>query len=298
VLIGTADGLYGADGTRAGLDGRDVAWLATAADGDWWAVVDGGLMRGAGGDWEPIPTPDELTARCCLEVAGTVLVGTSEAHLLHLSDGELEPIGAFAAAPDRDTWFTPWGGPPDTRSLDAERTDAATDAAEGAIFVNVHVGGVLRAAEPLGPWRPTLDIDVDVHEVRTAPGAVLVAAARGLGISRDSGGTWSFTTAGLHRSYCRAVAVAGDHVLVSASDGPHGARGALYRRPLADDDAPLERCDDVGWVDGNIDTGWLAADGETVACATPDGRLLTSADAGVTWARRAAGLPDVRFVAV
>ncbi len=287
-LIGTADGLY-EDGSRVALAGRDVAWLSAAADGGWWAVVDGALWRGDGADWEPVASPGDLTARCCLDRDGTVLVGTSEAHLLRLVDDALEPIGDFDDAPGRADWFTPWGGPPDTRSIAADAE---------AIYVNVHVGGVLRAPDPAGPWAPTLDIEADVHEVLAADGVVLVAAARGLGVSRDGGGTWSFTTDGLHNSYCRAVTVADDHLLVSASDGPHGARGALYRRRLDDDDGPLERCEGVAWVDGNIDTGWLANGGASVACATPDGRLLVSEDAGAMWQTRATGLAEVRYVAL
>jgi hypothetical protein len=287
-LIGTADGLY-RDGERIALAGEDVADIAPARDGGWWAIVGGALWRGDGAYWETVASTEGLIGRCCLERDGTVLVGTSGAHLARPVDGSLEPIPAFAEAPGREEWFTPWGGPPDTRSL-------ATDAA--SIYANVHVGGVLRAAVAGGPWAPTLDIEADVHEVTSAEGIVMVAAARGLGASRDDGGSWSFTTAGLHSSYCRAVTVADGHVLVSASDGPHGARGALYRRALDDDEAALVRCDGFGWVDGNIDSGWLAAEGATVACATPDGRLLVSEDAGATWSLRAEGLPTIRCVAV
>jgi hypothetical protein len=294
MLIGTADGLY-ADGAPHALSGHEVAWLSPAADGDWWAIVDGALWRGDDSDWEPVASPPDAQARCCLDRNGTVLVGSDGAGLLQLTDGQLEPCPAFVEAPGRDAWFTPWGGPPDTRSLDAD---------DDAIYVNVHVGGVLRATSVDGPWRPTLDIETDVHEVRVTDHAVLVASARGFGLSRDGGETWAFTSDGLHAPYCRAVAPAGDHVLVSASDGPGGSRGAVYRRPLYDD-RPFERCDGIGgnvgdvhWVTGNIDTGWLAAGGSVAACATREGQLFVSEDEGATWSLRADRLPPVRYVVV
>ena len=54
----------------------------------------------------------------------------------------------------RDRWYTPWGGPPDTRSMTS---------ADGKVYANVHVGGVVRSADAGRTWQPTaLDIDADV----------------------------------------------------------------------------------------------------------------------------------------
>ena len=59
--------------------------------------------------------------------------------------------------------------------------------------------------------------------------------------------TWRVMADGLHATYCRVVAIAGDAVLVSASEGPRGRTSALYRRGL-ESSAPFERVTD--WIDG------------------------------------------------
>ena len=101
----------------------------------------------------------------------------------------------------------------------------------------------------------------------------------------------------MHSSYARAVAVAGDAVLVSACTGPHGGRGALYRTRLGAG-AEFEKCIDglPEWFDGNIDSGWVAARGSEVAFGTPDGEVYRSDDAGERWERVADGLPTIRWL--
>ena len=44
-------------------------------------------------------------------------------------------------------------------------------------------------------------------------------SSAGFGISRSGGDSWEFITDGMHAHYSRAVAIAGDTVLVSASTG-------------------------------------------------------------------------------
>src|SRR5436190_1998313 len=112
-------------------------------------------------------------------------------------------------------------------------------------------------------WAPTVDIERDVHQVLAHPTraeVVMVAAADGFGLSRDGGDSWHFATAGLHAHYLRAVAMAGDHVLVSASTGFRGRRSAIYRKRL-DGGRRFERCSEglPPWFDDNVDTGCLAA---------------------------------------
>src|SRR5213593_1928350 len=96
----------------------------------------------------------------------------------------LEVDSSFDAAEGREAWHTPWGAPADVRSI--------SSGADGAVYVNVHVGGVLRSTDGGAGWRPTLDIEHDVHQVLALPerpGLVLVAAADGFGLSRDGGDT-------------------------------------------------------------------------------------------------------------
>ncbi|HIF34888.1 MAG TPA: hypothetical protein EYG57_12310 [Planctomycetes bacterium] len=84
-------------------------------------------------------------------------------------------------------------------------------------------------------WRPTIDIESDVHEVRahpTRPDIVIAAAAIGLYISRDAGESWSVEREGLHTTYCSAVAFSGNDMLVSASMDHFADEGAVYRRSI------------------------------------------------------------------
>ncbi|HEY8199757.1 MAG TPA: hypothetical protein VII47_00210, partial [Actinomycetota bacterium] len=203
-------------------------------------------------------------------------------------------LESFESADGRDAWYTPWGGPPDVRSM--------TAAASGDLYVNVHVGGILRSEDGGGSWRPTIDIHSDVHEVRTVddrPGLVLAAAAVGPAISTDAGASWSVDPTGLHRSYCRAVALSGSTLLVTASDGPFGKRAAVYRRPLTGSEA-FEKCRQglPEWFPGNIDTGCLAATPDLAAFGTEDGEVFLSDDAGASWEVAASGLPPVRALTI
>ena len=136
---------------------------------------------------------------------------------------------------------------------------------------------------------------VDVHQVAAVPGSSTAVAATGTGFatSRDGGRTWAVDDEGLHASYLRAVAVAGDLVLVSASRGPGGGDAALYRRPLAG--GPFER---IGTglppLGGNVDSGWLVASEELVAVVLADGSVHRSSDAGTRFECVAEALPAPR----
>src|SRR5205085_6124137 len=104
---------------------------------------------------------------CLLPVDGTVMVGVAGAHLVRLTGAGLaERVGSFDDVPGRDRWYTPWGGPPDTRSLAA---------AHGVVYANVHVGGIARSRDGGHSWEPTIDVDADVHQVLAADERVLAA---------------------------------------------------------------------------------------------------------------------------
>ena len=296
ILVGTEDGIHTAgDGqTPPRLPGRAVEALTAAADGSLWALTDGRELWRYDGDGEgraAASSPGPLL-RCLAAMGGTVLAGTAEAHLLRLETGELRPVEPFDQVEGRDGWYTPWGGPPDVRSLAV--------GADGGLWVNVHVGGILTSPDGGRTWRPTIDVDADVHQVVAHPddpGRVLAATAYGLADSADAGRSWTYLTAGMHAGYCRAVALAGDTVVVSSSTGPRGGRATLYRRPLdAPAAEPSKRCRDglPEWFDGNIDTACVDARGPAVAFGTAAGEVFASEDSGGTWDRLAAGLPPVR----
>src|SRR6266542_3823380 len=199
ILLGTAAGMLEAGPGRdpVALAGHDVGALAPAAGGGWWAVANGTeLWHVTGGEERaPATAPEGVRIHCLMDGPAGVLVGATEAGLFRLVGEELAPVPSFDSTPGRDTWSTPWGGPPDVRSMAA------------------------------GP----------------------------------------------------AVAVAGDHVLLTASTGPRTRQATIYRRPL-DSDGPFERCTDglPEWFDANLDTHRLASDGPTVILAAPDDALYRS----------------------
>ena len=279
-VVGTNRGLFGSDG-EAWLVDRDITSLAWDGGG-WLVLVDGHEVARAHGDEVDLlgEVPEE-TGRCVLPVAGGALVGTANARLVFVRDGDATMLERFDGADGRDGWYTPWGGPPDTRSL--------SRSADGSLFANVHVGGILRAADPDGTWEPTIDVDADVHQVLAdplQPPHVVAATARGLAESNDAGDSWHFVTEGLHAPYARAVALDGDRLFLSASTGPRGGRAAVYRREPGRSDA-FTRCDGSlpEWFAGNVDTYHLAAGGGTALFATEEGDVFLSGDGGGSWRR-------------
>lgn len=296
LLAGTVNGLYEfGSRKRDHLNGHEIT--ALAADGRrWWALVDGKTVwRAVDHDrWEKCAALRGHAGTCLAVTPSGLWVGTAGAHLFRLENGQLVQVEEFEQVEGRKEWHTPWGDPPDTRSISA--------GSRGALYVNVHVGGVVRSTDGGRSWQPTLDIDADVHQVLAHPArprVVLAAAAIGLGISEDSGDSWRFETEGFHARYSRAVAVAADHLLVSTSTGPGGKRAAIYRRRLGQN-AKFEKCRQglPDWFHSNIDTFCLAASGRVVAFGTEEGRLFLSTDAGSSWELIAERLPAVQCVSL
>ncbi|HET7488066.1 MAG TPA: hypothetical protein VFJ85_09065 [Acidimicrobiales bacterium] len=280
VLAGTRSGLTDVvAGGVVGFAGRDV----TALSGPW-AVLDGHVVARRDG---PEVKGDASLTCVAGEPGGTALAGAAGGHLFRAGGHDLATLPSFEDAPGRSEWYTPWGGPPDTRSVAV--------AGDGTALVNVHVGGILRSTDGGRTWSPTIDLHADVHQVLALDGGrALAACAVGLAASADGGATWEVEADGLHATYARSVALAGATVLVGVSTGPGGSLAALYRRPFAG--GTLARCagglpDDLG---GNVDTFRLAGgpDG-TAAVALADGDVWLSRDEGVTW-ERLANVPGVR----
>ncbi len=299
ILVATDEGLHvcaDAGATRVDeLAGRAVGALAGGAGG-WWVVVERHeLWRSAdGARWSLAAKVAKNTVTCLGATPAGLLVGTARAHLLRLERDRLVPVPSFDEAEGRAAWYTPWGAPADVRSISA--------GPDGSVYVNVHVGGVLRSTDAGASWCPMLDIEHDVHQVLAPaahPGLVLAAAFDGFGVSPDGGDTWRWENQGLHAHYCRAVVLAGDTVVLSASDGHHGRRAAIYRRRL-EGDTRFERCR-AGlpeWFSDNVDTGCLAVDRSAVVLGTEDGGVFLSHDAAATWDAVAKGLAPVRAVAL
>jgi hypothetical protein len=288
---------------RSALEGHHVGTVAPETWERLWAVVDGrDIWRTEGDGWGRVASladlagADNLEALCLADTRanplGGILVGTSRARLVRVTEQrEIEFVEAFDLAPGRDRWYTPWGGPPDTRTISEDREQ---------VYVNVHVGGILRSRDEGATWTPTIDIHADVHQVATGGGRVYAAGAHGLSVSQDGGDSWRLRAEGLHAAYCRAVAVCGPRLLLTASTGPSGGKAALYSSNL--DGERFERCR-AGlpeWFGGNIDSLCLDAlpKGELAAFGSDAGELYSSTDQGRSWTRVAGGLGRITRVLV
>lgn len=275
-LVGTEEGLIG-PGENVRLSGRVITWIEPNRDG-WWVLTDSASLVDVRPDGDPIDVASVPGAagNCVLATSDRVMVGAADATLFDLDGERLVRRKDFDEAPGRDSWYTPWGGPPDVRSM-------AVDV-DGTVYLNVHVGGVL--VQPAGSeaWTATMDINADVHQVIAhpdSPGVALAASAVGLGVTTDGGESWEFRSDGLLARYCRAAAVSDDTVYVSASQGPRGGKAAIYRGQL--EGGPFTRLGNglPEWFATNVNTGCLAARGDVIACASPgDGAVWISEDKG------------------
>ncbi|HZX54780.1 MAG TPA: hypothetical protein VFE86_08855 [Ilumatobacteraceae bacterium] len=301
VLVATwQDGLFVVGQTiKQEFRNESVRSLAPDGRGGALAIVNGRSLRRRAPDgvWSTVATT-ELDLSCCLVVDDVTYVGTDDARVLRVgTDRELEQLRGFDIVAGRDAWYA------GAAVIDGQRVGpplgirSITATSDGAVLLaNVHVGGIPRSTDGGATWHPTIDIDTDVHEVRAhpkRPGLVMAASAIGLCASRDGGATWVIDRAGLHASYCSAVAFAGDDVLVSASVDHFAAEGAIYRRRI-DEDGPLVAVADglPQWIDGIVDTGCIATHGSAAGLADRGGNLYISTDHGRSWSRQADGLPQ------
>jgi hypothetical protein len=286
LLVGTTAGAFSIDDpSKPLIGGTRINHITRRGDG-WWALDGKARVHH---DGEVVATaPDGVALNCVLAGPDEVYVGATAARLYRLESHELIEDEGFSAAPGRDAWYTPWGGPPDVRSMALDES--------GALFINVHVGGILRY--DASGLTPTIDQDSDVHQVTADPsraGTVLAACARGLAQS-SNGQDFEYRDSGLHATYCRAVLIVGDSVLLSASNGPRSKQARLYRADLAE--GPFLACRDglPEWFDDNLDTHCLAAHDGAVFAGHGD-KVWRSDDGGITWAEVVSGLPDITCLA-
>jgi hypothetical protein len=229
----------------------------------------------------------------------TILVATWRDELFAVTGDErtqeMENQPVSGLAPDGRGGALAIGPPLGIRSVAANSNGSI-------LFANVHVGGIPRSMDGGRTWQPTIDINSDVHEVRAHqanPDIVVAAAAVGLCISRDAGGTWTIGRDGLHASYCSAVALSGDDILVSASTDHFAAQGRIYRRPIRPDRSLVAVEDGLPtWIEGIADTGCIATNGSTVVMVDRAGNLYGSDDFGRAWSCRSTGLPTPSGVLV
>jgi hypothetical protein len=293
ILVATWDnGLFSVTGkmVRQELANQSVRSLVADGRGRVLAIVGGHSLcrRSSDGAWNAI-AKSEFDLSCCVPIGSVVFIGTDDAHILRVDpDGTQQCLTGFDAVAGRDKWYAGsaiidgkrMGPPLGIRSM------AAT--CDGAVLLaNVHVGGVPRSTDVGLTWRPTIDIDSDVHQVcahPTRPGIVIAAAAVGLCMSRDAGMTWTIEQQGLHAHHCSAVAFGRNDIFVSASTDPFAAQGAVYRRPI-DGNGPLQPLGGgmPQWIEGKADTDCIATRDSMAAVIDRSGRLYVSHDDGASW---------------
>lgn len=284
LLVGTTDHLEDLD--RQFSLAEDVCVTAVAREAAShvaplvFALVDQErIVRVEGNGVQPVARLDEVAGQSLAVDGGMLVVGLAGARLATVdpSRGTVEPVTAFSSVEGRADWENPAGSSPDLRS--------ATVTDSGAWLVNVHVGGVWRSTDQGGTWSNVVQPAADVHEVVAGCGGrVVAAAAAGVGWSADDGVTWEWTREGLHAPYCRAVAVDGNTVFVTASTGPSTNDGRLYRGSLG---GPMVPCTSglPPCFPFNLDTGSVDARGGQVALGARDGRVYRSSDGGETFAQ-------------
>jgi hypothetical protein len=298
VLVTTTDGyhIFTSKGQHlTALGGQRVESLTPGPAGTWLAVVDRRAIwqHGADGEWTPLAKADvDLTA--VVTAGSSIFAGTADARVLALSDGGvLDPLRAFETVPGRDEWHQV-GSPLQVRSMTATSDGSA-------LLVNVHVGGIPRSVDRGRTWSPTIAVDDDVHQVLahpTRPEIVVAAASVGLCRSADGGATWTSTTDGMALTYARGVAIHGDTVLVTVSDGPRASRAAVYRASV--DGGPVERVEGglPEWLRGNVDTRCIASDGRRAALVDGHGDVWSAPDGLDGWEQIASELRGVTAVAI
>jgi hypothetical protein len=293
VLVATWDsGLFSVTGEMVHQELADQTVRSLVADehGRVLAIVGGHSVcrRSSDGVWTEI-AKSKLELSCCVPIGNVIFVGTDDARILRVDpDGAQECLTGFDDVAGRDMWYAGTAivdgkvmGPPlGIRSM------AAT--CDGAVLLaNVHVGGIPRSTDSGLTWRPTIDIESDVHQVcahPARPDIVIAAAAAGLCVSRDAGTTWTIEQQGLHAHHCSAVAFGRNDIFVSASTDPFAAQGAVYRRPI-DGNGPLQPLGGgmPQWTDGSADTDCIATRDSMAAVIDRSGRLYVSHDDGASW---------------
>ncbi|MGM0491623.1 MAG: VPS10 domain-containing protein [Armatimonadota bacterium] len=250
ILIGTEQGIVafdeeGNERFRV-LHGREIRHVAADAGGrilaigDESEIVAAPSMAEAERDdgWMTLGSLPGARANCLAELGGMLFIGAEDARMWRMParGGDAERIDSFDTVPTRDKWDTPWGGPPDVRSLATIAGDAP------AIYADIHVGWIVRSLDLGETWTQLKDgLHRDVHRVNThrlAPDRVYAATAQGCFLSEDRGESWEQHLAPFEpRNYQRCVMPDYDDpdlFLCTASLGPHpegdtGCEAMIFR---------------------------------------------------------------------
>ena len=314
ILISTQNGIYGWDEasqtlSHYALEGKDIRQAAGRLDGTLVAFdAEGEIWTNSnrGSSWNQIadsPINEEITVLFVHPIDDDIYFGTEPPKIYGYNciNGHWELVTDLRTLDISETWYTPWGGPPAVRS-------AAPTHGEG-LYLNIHVGGVLRTLDRGTTWQPANSgLELDVHEVATCrnrENALYAATADGFYLSEDGGKSWNARNDGLANRYSRGIAIHPDQpetILISGSaTSPggwrtHGKRFSLFR--TTDDGEHWKQVSNGFPVesDSEIDTHGIAFSREIsdqVLCGIRSGELYASSDAGVSWSTVSATLPSI-----
>lgn len=287
ITVATQRGLRVAGNSEDPLDGADVTAIVNGRAGLWALVNHREIFRVARGEAQHVATLDGPQAWCIADYSGCLFAGTDDSGLFKLEGTTLTRVAGFDEAPGRSEWYQPPGHRP--------ATTWSLSSGAGQLYVNVHVGGILRSRDAGASFTQTIDVDLDVHEVQLGPDGRLWAATGkgGLAESRDCGVNWSFHSAGLPATYLTCVAAADDGVFVAAASGYASGDDAVYRF----DGTKFVRCS-YGLPNkfGHLNARQLTAAGRRAAVAGGDGCVYATEDGGHSWRAALEGLAEVRGV--
>lgn len=174
------------------LPKRTVRGLSHDRIGGAYAAVDGRhlFQRKPSGAWTCLASSESILS-VTFAVDDKVYVGTDDAQILRLNEhDELERIDSFDSIEGRETWYA------GTAMLDGKEVGpplgvrSLSGAERGRLFANVHVGGMPRSEDGGATWTPTIDVNLDAHDVRVSPynrDIIVAATAFGLCMCWDGG---------------------------------------------------------------------------------------------------------------